>query len=65
MKQKLQLVKEVRNWQRKTKHEDDTYRCKRDQFDEQAEDYLMLIQATLDGECQREHVFTTRWRVEV
>ena len=63
MKIKLQLVKEARSWQKKAEEEEDTFRRKRDQLDEQAEDYLTLIQAALEGNKEREHLFTIRWKV--
>lgn len=63
MKLRLQLVKEARSWQKKAEEEEDTFRRKRDQLDEQAEDYLMLIQAALEGEKERESLFTIRWKV--
>ncbi|PLW00827.1 DNA helicase [Corynebacterium ulcerans] len=63
MKRKLQLVKEARIWQRKAEDEEDVYRRRRDQLNDQAEDYLTLIQASLEGKRQREHLFTIRWKI--
>ncbi|MBP3088489.1 DEAD/DEAH box helicase [Corynebacterium sp. sy017] len=63
-KNKLRLLQEANKWQRKAEEEEDTYRRKRDQFDNQSEDYLTLIQASLEGERERKKLFTIRWKIE-
>lgn len=64
MSARLQHVKEARKWKNKAEEEEIAYRRERDSLQEQAEDYLTLIEASLAGERERKPLFTVRWRIE-
>lgn len=61
--EQLRHKKEARNWEQRADEEDDNARAERIQLRAEADKYLMLIEESLKGTHEVEHLFTVRWSV--
>ncbi len=61
--EQLRHKKEARKWAQRADEEDDVARSERLRLRAEADKYLILIEESLKGTQEVEHLFTVRWRV--
>lgn len=61
--EQLRHKKEARKWAERAEDEDDRARAERRQYRDEADAYLELIEQSLQGTQQTEHLFTIRWHI--
>jgi len=59
----LRHKKEARKWEQRADEEDDNARAERIQLRAEVDKYLTLIEESLKGTYEVEHLFTIRWRI--
>lgn len=61
--EQLRLKKEARKWEQRAEEADEDFREARKKLRAEADNYLELIEQTLQGTQETDHIFTIRWRV--
>ena len=61
--EQLRLKKEARKWEQRAEEADEEFREARKQLRAEADRYLDLIEQSLQGTQQTEHLFAIRWRI--
>jgi len=61
--EQLRLKKDARKWEQRAEEADEAFRDRRRQLRAEADKYLELIEQSLQGTQETEHLFTIRWRI--
>lgn len=61
--EQLRLKKEARKWEQRAEEADEEFRGARKKLRAEADNYLELIEQSLQGTQDTEHLFTIRWRI--
>ena len=61
--EQLRLKKEARKWEQRAEEADEDFRDARKKLRIEADKYLELIEQSLQGTQDTEHLFTIRWRI--
>lgn len=61
--EQLRLKREARKWEQRAEEADEDFRDARKDLRAEADKYLDLIEQSLQGTQQTEHLFTIRWRI--
>lgn len=61
--EQLRLKKEARKWEQRAEEADENFRGTRKKLRAEADKYLELIEQSLQGTQETEHLFTIRWRI--
>ena len=61
--EQLRLKKEARKWEQRAEEADEDFRDARKKLRAEADKYLELIEQSLQGTQETEHLFTIRWRI--
>ena len=61
--EQLRLKKEARKWEQRAEEADESFRDTRKLLRVEADKYLDLIEQSLKGTQDAEHLFTIRWRI--
>lgn len=61
--EQLRLKKEARRWEQRAEEADEDFRVTRKKLRAEADKYLDLIEQSLKGTQNAEHLFTIRWRI--
>lgn len=61
--EQLRLKKEARKWEQRAEEADEDFRDTRKKLRAEADKYLELIEQSLQGTRETEHLFTIRWRI--
>ncbi|MFC5128114.1 hypothetical protein ACFPRL_34805 [Pseudoclavibacter helvolus] len=61
--EQLRLKKEARKWEQRSEEADEGFRDTRKNLRAEADKYLELIEQSLQGTQETEHLFTIRWRI--
>jgi len=61
--EQLRFKKEARKWEQRAEDADEEFRATRKQLRAEADKMLELIEQSLQGSQQLEHLFTIRWRI--
>ncbi|HHW85814.1 MAG TPA: DNA helicase, partial [Chloroflexi bacterium] len=61
--EQLRLKKEARRWEQRAEEADEDFRDARKKLRAEADKYLELIEQSLQGTQETEHLFTIRWRI--
>jgi hypothetical protein len=61
--EQLQHKKEARKWSQRADDEDDVARTARIELRAEADKYLKLVEESLKGTQEIEHLFTIRWKI--
>ena len=61
--EQLRLKKEARKWEQRAEDADENFRETRQKLRAEADKYLDLIEQSLQGTQNSEHLFTIRWRI--
>lgn len=61
--EQLRLKKEARRWEQRAEEADEDFRETRRKLRAEADKYLELIEQSLQGTRNTEHLFTVRWRI--
>ena len=61
--EQLRLKKEARKWEQRAEEADEDFRDTRKKLRAEADKYLELIEQSLQGTQETEHLFTIRWRI--
>jgi hypothetical protein len=61
--EQLRLKKEARKWEQRAEEADEDFRETRKKLRAEADKYLELIEQSLQGTQETEHLFTIRWRI--
>ncbi len=61
--ERLRLKKEARKWEQRAEEADEGFRDTRKKLRAEADKYLELIEQSLQGTQEIEHLFTIRWRI--
>jgi superfamily II DNA or RNA helicase len=62
--EQLRFKKEARKWSERAEDADDAFRQERRQLRAEADKYLELIEQSLQGTQDTEHLFSIRWRID-
>lgn len=62
--ERLKLRKEAQRLARRAESLYDDFKVERDRLRQKADDYIVMMEQTLEGSDRREHVLTVRWQVE-
>ncbi|MDF9751536.1 SNF2-related protein [Arthrobacter sp. ES3-54] len=62
--EQLRLKKEARKWEQRAEESDEDFRETRKKLRAEADKYLELIEQSLQGTQDTEHLFTIRWRID-
>ncbi len=62
--EQLRLKKEARKWEQHAEEADEDFRDTRKKLRAEADKYLELIEQSLQGTQETEHLFTIRWRIK-
>jgi flagellar biosynthesis GTPase FlhF len=62
--EQLRLKKEARKWEQRAEDADEEFRETRQRLRAEADKYLDLIEQSLQGTQNTEHLFTIRWRID-
>ncbi|WP_285042852.1 SNF2-related protein [Plantibacter sp. LMC-P-059a] len=61
--EQLRLKKQARKWEQRAEEADEDFRDTRKKLRAEADKYLELIEQSLQGTQESEHLFTIRWRI--